>query len=40
MGALLMALGVGLASPVFMIALAGEAIGRWEFYAGRDPSHY
>ena len=34
-GTLLMVMGMGLALPVLGIALAGEAIGRWQFYAGR-----
>jgi DMSO reductase anchor subunit len=35
LGTLLMVMGVGLAVPVLGIALAGEAVGRWQFYAGR-----
>jgi len=30
----------GLAIPVFLIALAAEIIGRWQFYASRAPGHF
>jgi anaerobic dimethyl sulfoxide reductase subunit B (iron-sulfur subunit) len=39
-GAVCMAMGVRLGIPVFGIALAGEVIGRWGFYAGREASRY
>jgi anaerobic dimethyl sulfoxide reductase subunit B (iron-sulfur subunit) len=44
-GTLLMAIvpqgiGAGLAIPVFLVALAAEVIGRWQFYAERAPSHF
>jgi hypothetical protein len=44
-GALLLAIispgsGAGLAIAVLMIALAAEAIGRGQFYAGRPSSHF
>jgi anaerobic dimethyl sulfoxide reductase subunit B len=41
-GTLLMAIiaqanQAGLAIPIFLVALAAEGIGRWQFYAGRKP---
>jgi anaerobic dimethyl sulfoxide reductase subunit B len=32
--------GNGLAVPVFLIALAAEIVGRWQFYASRAPGHF
>ena len=34
-GTLLLLLGAVLPIPVFVVALVGEAVGRWHFYAGR-----
>ncbi len=37
-GTLLLLLGAALSIPVFVLALAGELLGRWQFYAGRVES--
>jgi formate dehydrogenase iron-sulfur subunit len=39
-GTLLLLLGATLSIPVFVLALASEALGRWQFYARRPAWHY